>query len=97
MYDKIQWTPQDSELAILDGWNIFHTARSMYNINGKRPYQLQKVDEMPCFSSDREAIFYVSERIADGDETAKKAFLFLAQESPAEYEDIKRTLYDSRF
>jgi len=60
-YDS--WTSDHETIARSQGWNMFD-----YNCMGL--LQLQKCDDLGIFENDQEAIDFVTNRAAEGDETA---------------------------
>lgn len=89
-----EWTAQDQETAMAQGWAIFAVSgrdpeRENRLVNGKpygrRPYELQALDEAEVFVDDEAAWAFVRARWAEGDPLACKAADWLKARSPAEH------------
>ena len=76
-----EWTTEDSNRAIAQGWGVFSTGRN-------RPFELQRVDESEVFQSDQAAWDFVIAALGRGDHLALRAERFLREHSPNEHRAI---------
>lgn len=87
------WTPHQINQADKEGWNIFEASGSCANHDGRRTYQLQRVDpqepgDVPVFDGDIQAQKHVAQKASEGSALHREALMFLSSESPAEYADV---------
>lgn len=82
------WSREQSDLATIEGWDVFNAEGSSLNENGDRPYQLQRWDEVDLFDSDEDAMKHVRRRADEGSELHMAALAYLKAESRPEYDEI---------
>ena len=96
--DLAEWTYEDSQIAIEQGWEIFSTDRGDEEIilidgepYGLRSFELQQVDERNKFTNDAQAWEFVwNKAYTDSNPTALKALNFLRQHSVFEFNAIEK-------
>lgn len=91
--DSPAWTPDDSQAASLEGWDLFDSAGS---VSG--PWQIQhfdvpgEIDGGVDLDSDEEAWRIVVENARAGSELHLKVLTILAHDNPLELFSITKTL-----
>ena len=64
----IQWTREDDEKAIEQGWDVVYSESSGV-------LEIERIDEMEVFPDDDCALMFVVNKAVEGNELAQKALL----------------------
>lgn len=86
-----EWLADQSELAIVEGWEIFEASGSELNANGDRPFQLQACDDSPIFTGYNRDVYawaHVYRHAHAGSLLHQQALNFLREHSKPEFEAI---------
>jgi hypothetical protein len=86
------WTPDDSQAAMAEGWDVFAV------MDVEEPWQIQRLDDPaeddrvdfdePKFDDDVEVWRHLVEQAAAGSPLHQKALDFMAEHNPAEWDVI---------
>lgn len=78
----IDWTDADQAQALRAGWLISSSDDAAHGGT-----YIERDDDQETFADDDQALAHVESQAAAGDEHARKALAFIAQESPAHQRD----------